>query len=139
MPGTGGILALDGITVSGGGTITARTGGIVQLYANTTIQGGTLNNIGGTLGTPVNSTAYLDGSTSGGAITINGTYTSDLNTDTYLLGTINDKNNFQMNGGSGSNAIILANSNVTLQGGGTVTMSTAGGGGAPTLSRASAA
>ena len=104
----GGILALDGITVSGGGTITARTGGIVQLYANTTIQGGTLNNIGGTLGTPVNSTAYLDGSTSGGAITINGTYTSDLNTDTYLLGTINNKNNFQMNGGSGSNAIIFS-------------------------------
>ncbi|HEY4930282.1 MAG TPA: hypothetical protein VII23_01820 [Terriglobales bacterium] len=126
----GGILAIDGITVSGGGTITARTGGTVQLFANTTIQGGTLNNLGGTLGTPVNSTAVLDGSTGGGAITINGTYTSDVNSDTYFLGTINNKNNFQLNGGAGTNAIILASSNVTLQGGGTVTMSTASGGGA---------
>ncbi len=134
----GGILQLNGINVSGGGTITARTGGIVQLYGNTAIQGGTLNNIGGTLGTLQNASAYLDGSTSGGAITINGTYTGDVNTDTYFLGTINNKNNFQLNGGSGANAIILVDSsNVMLQGGGTVTLSTAGGGGAAYLQQAS--
>ncbi len=126
----GGILAIQGLTVSGGGTITATTGGTVQLLAGTTIQGGTLNNIGGTLGTTQNNTATLDGSTGAGAITINGTYTGDLNTDTYLLGTINNKNNFQLNGGAGTDGIILAGSNVTLQGGGTVTMSTASGGGA---------
>ncbi len=126
----GGILALQGLTISGGGTITATTGGTVQLLANTTILGGTLNNIGGTLGTTQNNTVTLDGSTGAGAITINGTYTGDLNTNTYFLGTINNKNNFQMNGGSGTDAIILAASNVTLQGGGTVTMSTASGGGA---------
>ena len=34
--------------------------------------------------------AVLDGSTVSGAVTLNGTYTSDLNTDTYLLGTINN-------------------------------------------------
>jgi len=39
--------------------------------------------------------AYLDGSTVAGAVTINGTYTSDLSTDTYLLGTINNKGNIQ--------------------------------------------
>jgi fibronectin-binding autotransporter adhesin len=126
----GGILAINGITVFGGGTITARTGGIVQLFGNTTIQGGTLNNIGGTLGTPLNSNATLDGSTGGGAITINGTYTNDVNADTTLLGTINNKNNFQVNGGAGANAVVSIGSNVTLQGGGTVTLSTASGGGA---------
>ncbi len=125
----GGILTLNGLTVSGGGTITARTGGIVQLVGNTAIQGGTLNNLGSTLGTTQNNTVFLDGSTSAGAITINGTYTADVNTNTHLLGTINNNNNFQMNGGSGSNAVVLIDSNVTLQGGGTLTLSTAGGGG----------
>ena len=103
----GGILAINGITVAGGGTITARTGGVVQLFGNTTVQGGTLNNLGGTLGTPINSVATLDGSTGGGAITINGNYTNDVNADTHLLGTINNKNNFQVNGGSAANAIII--------------------------------
>ncbi len=128
----GGILQLQGITVnnSGGGTITANAGSTVQLLANTTIQGGVLTNNGSFFGTLQNNTVTLDGSTGAGAITINGTYTGDLNTNTYFLGTINNKNNFQMNGGSGADAIILAASNVTLQGGGTVTMSTASGGGA---------
>ena len=74
--------------------------------------------------------ATLDGSTGGGAITINGTYTNDVNADTHLLGTINNKNNFQVNGGAAANSIVLIDSNVTLQGGGTVTLSTASGGGA---------
>ena len=66
----GGLLFVDGITVGGGGTITATTGGTVQLVANTDIVGGTLNNIGGTLGTPNGNTAILDGSTGAGAITL---------------------------------------------------------------------
>ncbi len=132
----GGILAINGITVAGGGTITARTGGVVQLFGNTTVQGGTLNNLGGTLGTPINSVATLDGSTGGGAITINGNYTNDVNADTHLLGTINNKNNFQVNGGSAANAIIIIDNNVTLQGGGTVTLSTASGGGAAYIEQA---
>jgi len=64
-------------------------------------------------------------------VTINGTYTSDLNTDTYLLGTINNRGNIQLNGGAGTNSFLVIDSaNVTLQGGGTVTLSTNAGGGA---------
>jgi hypothetical protein len=127
----GGILNLDGITVAGGGTITATTGGTVQLVANTDIVGGTLNNIGGTLGTPNGNSAFLDGSTGAGAITINGTYTNGLGSTTYILGTINNNNNFQMNAGGGDNSVLIVDShNLTLQGGGTITMSNSGGGGA---------
>ena len=128
----GGILQINGVTVNnaGGGTITANAGTTVQLYGNTVIQGGVLTNNGTFFGTPINSGAFLDGSTVAGAITINGTYTNDLNADTYFLGTINNKNNFQVNGGNGVNSILWADStNVTLQGGGTVTLSTLNGGG----------
>ena len=49
---------------------------------------------------------------------------------TYILGTINNNNNFQLNAGGGSNSVLTIDSaNVTLQGGGTVTMSNSGGGG----------
>ena len=126
----GGILLMDGITVAGGGTITASSGGTVQLIGNTDIQGGTLNNNGGTLGTPNGNAAFLDGSTGAGAITINGTYTNGLGSTTYILGTINNNNNFQLNSGGGSNSVLIIDSaNVTLQGGGTVTMSYSGMGG----------
>ncbi|HMK28295.1 MAG TPA: PEP-CTERM sorting domain-containing protein, partial [Terriglobales bacterium] len=95
------------------------------------IQGGTLNNNSGAFfGTPSGNTAFLDGSTGAGAITINGTYTSDLNTNTYFLGTINNHGNIQVNGGAGTNTLLSIDSNnVTLQGGGTVALNTVAGGG----------
>jgi hypothetical protein len=129
-----GVLNIDGVTVNNaGGTITGiGSGTSVNFYANTTIEGGTLTNNGSAFfGTTAGNSAFLDGSTLG-AITINGTYTSDLNTDTYLKGTINNNGAFQINGGSGLNTLLLTDSpSVTLQGGGTVTLSsfTAGGGG----------
>ena len=125
-----GILQLNGVTVNNAGAnITANgAGAAVQLFNGAVIQGGTLNNNGGTLGTLARNAATLDGSTQG-PLTINGTYTSDLNTQTTLLGTINNNNNFQLNGGSGTNSELFIGNNVTLQGGGTVTLSTAGGGG----------
>jgi fibronectin-binding autotransporter adhesin len=130
----GGTLLIEGITVGGGGTITATTGGTVQFIGNTDIVGGTLNNIGGTLGTLNGNAAILDGSTVAGAITINGTYTNGPGSTTSILGTINNKNNIQLNAGSGSNSVLIIDSaNVTLQGGGTVTMSMAGGGGSPII------
>jgi len=103
----------------------------VQLYGSAQIQGGTLTNNGGAFfGTPASNTAYLDGSTGAGAVTINGTYTSDLNSTTYLLGTINNHGNILVNGGSGNNTVLLIDSaNVMLQGGGTVTLVTNAGGG----------
>src|SRR5208282_195180 len=124
-------LNIDGITVNNaGGNITANAGATVQIFANATIQGGTLNNNGGAFfGTPSGQAAFLDGSTASGAVTINGTYTSALNTNTYLLGTINNQGNIQVDGGSGTNTyLIIDTSNVTLEGGGTLTLSTAGGG-----------
>jgi hypothetical protein len=126
----GGLLLLDGITVAGGGTITVNAGSTVQLVGNTDIVGGTLNNIGGTLGTPNGNAAFLDGSTAAGPITINGNYTNGVGSTTYILGTINNKNNFQLNAGGGANSVLIIDSaNVTLQGGGTVTMANSGGGG----------
>ena len=135
----GGILQISGDTVNhAGGNITANAGSSVQLFGSTVIQGGTLNNNGGAFfGTPQGNVAYLDGSTAAGAVTINGTYTSDLNTDTYLRGTINNTGNFQLNGGSGTNSVLLIDSaNVTLQGGGTVTLSMVGGGGNAIIAQA---
>ena len=128
-----GVLNINGVTINNaGGTIAANGGGAsVQLYGNTQIQGGTLTNNGGAFfGTPTGNSAILDGSTGAGAVTINGTYTSDLNSTTYLLGTINNHGNILVNGGSGNNTVLdIDGTNVMLTGGGTVTLSTAGGGG----------
>ncbi len=127
----GGVLQLAGVVVHNtGGNIKANAGSTVQLYGDTQIQGGTLTNNGSFFGTPVNNVAFLDGSTAAGTVTINGTYTSDTNSETFLLGTINNKGNIQVNGGSGYNAFLLPDSsNVLLQGGGTVTLTAASGGG----------
>jgi fibronectin-binding autotransporter adhesin len=127
-----GVLQINGVVVNNtGGTIAANGGGAsVQFFGSAQIQGGTLTNNGGAFfGTPNGNVALLDGSTGAGAITLNGTYTSDLNTNTYLLGTINNKNNFQVNGGAATNTELIIGNNVTLQGGGTVTLAVAGGGG----------
>jgi hypothetical protein len=133
-----GVLQISSITVNNtGGNITANAGSSVQLFGNAVIQGGTLTNNGSFLGTPAGNAATLDGSTGAGAITLNGTYTSGTNANTYLLGTINNKGNFLLNGGSSANAIALLDSpNVTLQGGGTVTMVVNGGGGSAYLQQA---
>ncbi len=127
----GGFLQIENTVNNAGGNITAN-GGTVQVFASATIQGGTLNTLnGGTLGTPAGNVAFLDGSTGAGAVTVStgSTYTSDLGSQTLLLGTINNKGNIQLNGGGGNNTILQLVSNTTLQGGGTVTLSTAGGGG----------
>ena len=103
----------------------------MQLFGNADIQGGTLTNNGGAFfGTPGGNVAILDGSTGQGPVTLNGTYTSGYNSNTFLLGTINNQGNIQVNGGSGNNTDLEIDSGtVTLQGGGTVTLSTASGGG----------
>jgi hypothetical protein len=128
-----GVLNFNGVVVNNaGGNITASgPGASVQLYSSAVIQGGNLNNNGGAFfGTPINNTAFLDGSTAAGMVTLNGTYTSDFNSSTFLLGTINNRGNILINGGSGTNTSLLADSStVTLQGGGMVTLNTQGGGG----------
>ena len=132
-----GQLVLYSTTVNNaGGNITGNgSGAWVQLY-DATIQGGTLNNNGAFFfGTPNGYSAYLDGSTGAGALTVNGTYTTDYNANTYLYGSIINNGNLQVNGGGNTNANLYIPTNVTLTGGGTVNLitTTAGGGGAAFL------
>jgi hypothetical protein len=130
-----GVLQINGDTVNNaGGHITAN-GGTVQLFGSAVIQGGTLNTLsGGTLGTPANNVATLDGTTKG-ALTLSAgsTYTSGLNTQTTLLGTITNKGKIQLNGGSATNTLLLIGNNVALNGGGTLTLSTTPAGGGSTF------
>ena len=113
------------INNTGGGVIAANGAGTsVDLY-NTTIQGGTLNNNGASFfGTPASQTNYLDGSTTAGAVTLKGTYTTDYGASTVLHGTMNNQGNLQVNGGNGTNTYLDIPYNVTLTGGGTVSLST---------------
>ena len=96
------------------------------------IQGGTLNELsGGTMGTGSGDSATLDGSTHG-ALTISAgsTYiTTDSNSTTDILGTITDKGTIQVNGGNDANGFLVLTAATTLNGGGTVSLTTATGGG----------
>ena len=119
-----GILELSSTTVNNqGGTIEANGGDAVVMFdGGTTIQGGTLTNNGVFLGTPSMATATLDGSTS--AVTINGTYTSDIGSTTNLNGTIINNGSIQVNAGNGSNTHLNVPAYATLIGTGTVTLAT---------------
>jgi hypothetical protein len=126
----GGILQLVGTTFDNAGAniVSNGSGSIVEFLSSPTIQGGTLTNIGGSLGTLVSgNNVTLDGSAHG-AITLAGTYTVTNNTSTYVVGTINNTGAIQMNADNTTAALIIQG-NVTLTGGGTVTLSTTGGGG----------
>jgi hypothetical protein len=114
-----------GLATVTGGTTEALNGGTV-LLAGTTIVGGTLKNMNGTIGTGCCIPATLDGSSVAGAVTIQGTYTSDTN-GTSLLGTINNQGNILVNSGGGGDAHLTLAADTTLQGGGTVTLANGGG------------
>ena len=119
-------LAINTTVNNAGGNITA-SGGTVAVV-NATVQGGTLNaNNGGILETA--GTATLDGMTQG-ALTLSAgsTYISNPGTNTNVLGTITDKGNIQVIGGSNANTILGLNANTTLNGGGTVTLAYNGSG-----------
>jgi PEP-CTERM motif len=129
-----GNLQLYSTTVNnaGGGVISANGSGASVTLFGTTIQSGTLNDNGSAfLGTPSAYSAYLDGSTGAGPITLNGTYTSDFNSNTYLYGSIINNNNLLVNGGNNTNTYLYDTTAVTLSGGGTVSLHTdrTGGGG----------
>ena len=126
----GGTLLINNITVNNaGGNVTAN-GGVVQLKS-ATIQGGTLNALGGgTMETTPGTTATLDGTTHG-ALTISAgsTYTASNTGVTDILGAIVDKGAIQVNGGGGTNGELELTGAATLSGGGVVGMTTATGGG----------
>ncbi len=118
------------INNTGGGVITANGAGASVEFYGTTIQGGTLDNNGAAFfGTPTGYASYLDGSTTAGAITLNGTYTTDFSADTYLYGSIVNNTNLQVNGGNGTNSYLYIGVPVTLTGGGTVSLNTLTGSG----------
>jgi DNA-binding IscR family transcriptional regulator len=121
---------LSSVVFNLGGTINNTGGGSIRLGDGSDIVGGSLGGPGGNVilaGT--GATATLDGSNSigFGALTIRGTYTSDVGTTTNLLGTINNQGNIQVNsGGQDTNLALIGTT--TLQGGGTVTLANNGGG-----------
>lgn len=128
-----GVLDITNVVNNSGGNITASgSTATVELTNGADIQGGTLNSIGGgTLETLSGNTAVtLDGSTHG-ALTLskNSTYTGALNTQTEMLGTINNNGTFVLNGGAGTNTEMTLTGNTTLQGSGTgvLTMNTTSG------------
>ncbi|MFZ0911594.1 MAG: hypothetical protein WAN24_19145 [Candidatus Acidiferrales bacterium] len=128
----GGVLQLVGGAIfnNSGAHITSNgSGSMVEFLSSPTIQGGTLTTVnGGALGNLVGgNNVTLDGNTQG-PITIVGTYSVTNNTDAYAVGTINNTGVIQLMAGNTTTALIT-NGNVTLTGGGTVTMGTTGGGG----------
>ena len=119
---SGGTLQVNVGMNNAGGNISAATGSTVQLLSGANIQGGTLTastGAGTFLGT-VQSTPVLDGS-SQGPLTLVGTYTLSNNTDTQLLGTINNTNSIFINS-AGNPTFLSVLGAVTLTGHGNVTM-----------------
>ena len=127
----GGGLAFNGTAVTNtGGNITASGAGSVVSLLNTSVTGGTLNTTGGGAIESA-ATSTLNGVT----ISTGSTYTASNNATTVVLGTLTNKGTVNVSGGNGNsgllsfgNAAALAE---TLQGAGTVNLTTtAAGGGA---------
>jgi hypothetical protein len=116
----GGTLQIANHVANPGGTIAAN-GGVVYVDGGGTVQGGTLTSEnGGTLGT--DGTATLNGSSGAVDLSAGSTWTGGLNTTTALLGTLTNQGNVQLNAGSGNNTFLNIAADVTLGGGGTVTL-----------------
>jgi YVTN family beta-propeller protein len=129
----GGKLNVNVTVVNQNGTITSTgTNSAVQFLSGTTVQGGTVSSsAGGVIGNPVGNNATIDG-TAGHPVTIAGTYTDDTSGDAILAGTITNTGVILVNANNG-NAILDFSGNVTLNGGGTVTLSQAVSNGQPVL------
>jgi hypothetical protein len=129
----GGVLVINNTIDNLGGTVlVADSTSTVEVY-NATVEGGTLtNSAGGTLETAGGS-ATLDGTTQG-ALTISAgsVYTASNNNNTYLDGSIVNKGTIVQYGGNGADGALHVG-NVTLTGGGTITLSTQSGGGVASL------
>jgi hypothetical protein len=136
----GGILLVSPIgQVSGGGgnpivnnqdgSIVSNGAGSQVLLSSASIQGGTLNTLnGGLLGTIAGGATgvILDGSTHG-TLNNTGIFTAVDNTQTLLMGTINNTGTMQLNGaGAGLHLDVVTGQNVTLIGGGIISMNGSG-------------
>jgi hypothetical protein len=118
----GGVLSINGITVNNaGGEITVADAESAAHLVNATIQGGSLNNIaGGTLDTAGTST--LDGSTSAGAVTINGILVASDGVTTELEGAIVNEGSIELLGGADGNGQLNLIASATLSGAGALVM-----------------
>jgi fibronectin-binding autotransporter adhesin len=113
-----GILSLNSISVANtGGIIQALTGSTVNLN-NSTITGGIVSNIGGTVNSGFGT--FLDGAT-GGDITLQGTYTIADGKTTALKGTVINANLIALNS-TDTLAHLYIDGTVNLQGQGKVTI-----------------
>ena len=107
------ILKNDTFTNTGGTILASGTNSVVTLL-NPTINGGTLNTASGGL-------IQASGNPTLNGVTNNGTYQLPNNNDTTLVGTITNTGAIQLNSGGNFTDLILSG-NVTLTGGGTVTL-----------------
>jgi len=129
---------LNNVVFNLGGTIN-NTGGSIRLGDGSDIVGGALGGDAGTvLLTGAGATATLDGSNNlgFGALTIRGIYTGDGGHYHKYSGHINNQGNIQVNSGSGLTTQLTLLGNTTLQGGGTVTLASLGGGGVSVINAA---
>jgi fibronectin-binding autotransporter adhesin len=129
----GGNLAFNTVTVTNtGGNLTANGTGSVISLSNTSVAGGSLNTVSGGVIESANTTT-LNGSTSAGAVTINGAFTGSNNATTVLLGMITNNGAIDQAGGNSNNGVLTFGSTTalasTLQGGGTVNLTTTSSGG----------
>jgi fibronectin-binding autotransporter adhesin len=119
----GGVLPIFSTTVTNaGGNITAN-GGTVEISNSGVINGGTLNSLnGGLLETTPGNTATLNNVT----ISTGTTYVNGNSSQLNVSGTLTNNGVIQLNN-TGSSSIMELTSDVTLNGTGTVTLSTSGG------------
>jgi hypothetical protein len=125
---TGTLEATGGGVLNISGTVTNQTGGAVTANGGTVnvigkISGGTLNTLNGGVTESSGGGTNLTGVT----ISLGSTYTAGPGATTVLNGAIVDDGTFAINGATG-NAIVNLGSNVTLSGGGAITMASGSGG-----------
>jgi filamentous hemagglutinin len=141
---SGNLLLYANTINNAGGNITANGSGAIVDIMDTTIQGGTLNTLNG--GTMVSATdgygeTRLDGSPAYGAVTISSGSTFEIDGvaetgvhgpgiygSAWMLGTINNQGTILLNStglpGSLVGGTLYTGGNTTLEGGGTITLTT---------------
>jgi len=118
----GGILQLrdagTGDFANAGGVIEALAGSEVQLSTNARIVGGVLQSVGdGVVRNLASQGAELEN------LTFNGSFIAENNSDTRILGTINNTGSITIAAGANATDLEIAIGGATLTGGGTVTLS----------------
>ena len=118
----GGTLAVNTLVNNAGGSIVSNSS-TVTFENGARIEGGILNTLGtGTMGTAQNQSTILDGTTQG-TLNNQGTYTGPNNSDTYVLGTINNTGSIAITA-NGNGTYLTIEGATTLTGGGTVILAT---------------